>query len=160
MKKVLTVDIHATSPAGPLANFITEELFVSGVKPDDVEATGMNETTAATRVLYETTVTAVGGQVAAFLDHGLLIFFGENSPEELHDISVLHRPTVAEAGPQAGDAIVLGGHSMEILAVGEVVADNLLNLGHLDLKADGLTEPKLPGDVCVDPQTLPAPQGR
>jgi len=32
MKKVLTVDIHATSPAGPLANFITEDLFVSGVR--------------------------------------------------------------------------------------------------------------------------------
>lgn len=36
MKKVLTVDVHATSPAGPLAQFITEELFVSGVKPEDV----------------------------------------------------------------------------------------------------------------------------
>lgn len=36
MKKVLTVDVHATSPAGPLANFITEQLFVSGVSPDDV----------------------------------------------------------------------------------------------------------------------------
>lgn len=37
MKKVLTVDIHATSPAGPLAAFITEELFVSGVKPENIE---------------------------------------------------------------------------------------------------------------------------
>jgi PTS system glucitol/sorbitol-specific IIB component len=36
MKKVLTVDIHATSPAGPLASFITEQLFVSGVTPADV----------------------------------------------------------------------------------------------------------------------------
>ena len=36
MKKVLTVDIHATSPAGPLAMFITEDLFVSGVKPENV----------------------------------------------------------------------------------------------------------------------------
>jgi glucitol/sorbitol PTS system EIIB component len=36
MKNVLTVDIHATSPAGPLAQFITAELFVSGVGPDDV----------------------------------------------------------------------------------------------------------------------------
>ena len=36
MKKVPTVDIHATSPAGPLAMFITEELFVSGVKPEDI----------------------------------------------------------------------------------------------------------------------------
>jgi len=39
MKKVLTVDVHATSPAGPLAQFITEELFVSGVKPEDVQET-------------------------------------------------------------------------------------------------------------------------
>jgi sorbitol-specific phosphotransferase system component IIBC len=37
MKKVPTVDIHATSPAGPLAMFITKDLFVSGVKPDDVK---------------------------------------------------------------------------------------------------------------------------
>ncbi|MEN9922809.1 MAG: hypothetical protein RIS09_323 [Actinomycetota bacterium] len=36
MKKVPTVDIHATSPAGPLAMFITEELFVSGVKPENI----------------------------------------------------------------------------------------------------------------------------
>lgn len=36
MKKVLTVDVHATSPAGPLAQFITEQLFVSGVKAEDV----------------------------------------------------------------------------------------------------------------------------
>lgn len=39
MKKVKTVDIHATSPAGPLAQFITEELFVSGVRPEDVKET-------------------------------------------------------------------------------------------------------------------------
>ena len=37
MKKVPTVDIHATSPAGPLAAFITEVIFVSGVKPENVE---------------------------------------------------------------------------------------------------------------------------
>ncbi|MFN8193171.1 MAG: hypothetical protein U0R80_02705 [Nocardioidaceae bacterium] len=37
MKKVLTVDVHATSPAGPLAQFITEQLFVSGVKPENVQ---------------------------------------------------------------------------------------------------------------------------
>lgn len=36
MKKVPTVDVHPTSPSGPLAMFIKEEIFVSGVKPDDV----------------------------------------------------------------------------------------------------------------------------
>jgi len=38
MKKVPSVDGHATSPAGPLAMFITADLFVSGVKPEDVKA--------------------------------------------------------------------------------------------------------------------------
>lgn len=37
MKKVFTVDIHATSPAGPLMRFITEDLFCSGVRIEDIE---------------------------------------------------------------------------------------------------------------------------
>lgn len=37
MKKVFTVDIYPTSPAGPLMRFITEEYFVSGVRPEDIE---------------------------------------------------------------------------------------------------------------------------
>jgi sorbitol-specific phosphotransferase system component IIBC len=37
MKKVLTVDVHATRPSGPLFRYITPDLFVSGVKPEDVE---------------------------------------------------------------------------------------------------------------------------
>jgi PTS system glucitol/sorbitol-specific IIB component len=37
MKKVPTVDIYPTSPSGPLMRFITEEYFVSGVRPEDVE---------------------------------------------------------------------------------------------------------------------------
>lgn len=36
MKGVPTVDIHGVSPSGPLARFITEENFVSGVKPENV----------------------------------------------------------------------------------------------------------------------------
>ena len=36
MKNVLTVDIHATTPGGPLASFINEKNFVSGVGADDI----------------------------------------------------------------------------------------------------------------------------
>ena len=115
----------------------------------------MSGTAAATRTVYESTVTAVGGQVEAFLGHGLLIFFGDDAPSELHDISVRHRATIADEGPEPGDTIYLGETGLEILAVGDVVGENLLNLGHLDLKADGQTTAKLPGDVCVAKQTLP-----
>jgi glucitol/sorbitol PTS system EIIB component len=37
MKKVLTVDIHATRPSGPLMRFIKPDLFVSGVKEDNIQ---------------------------------------------------------------------------------------------------------------------------
>ena len=37
MKKVPTVDIHPTSPAGPLMQFITADLFVSGVKEENIK---------------------------------------------------------------------------------------------------------------------------
>jgi len=97
----------------------------------------------------------VGGQVEAFLGHGLLIFFAANAPAELHDISVLHQASIAEDGPRPGDTIHVGDTSLEVLAVGDVVRDNLINLGHLDLKADGRTEPKLPGDVSVRVGDLP-----
>ncbi len=36
MKGVLTVDIHGTSPSGPLMKYITEELFVSGVTEETI----------------------------------------------------------------------------------------------------------------------------
>ncbi|MEM7336371.1 MAG: PTS sorbitol transporter [Chloroflexota bacterium] len=36
MKGVLTVDIHATKPSGPLFRFIKEDLFVSGVSVNDI----------------------------------------------------------------------------------------------------------------------------
>ena len=40
MKKVPTVDIYPTSPAGPLMRFITEDVFVSGVRLEDIEVIG------------------------------------------------------------------------------------------------------------------------
>lgn len=38
MKKVPTIDIYPTKPAGPLFRFIKPDLFVSGVRLDDVQA--------------------------------------------------------------------------------------------------------------------------
>ncbi len=37
MKKIPTVDIVATGPSGPLANFITEKYLVTGVKEKNIE---------------------------------------------------------------------------------------------------------------------------
>jgi PTS system glucitol/sorbitol-specific IIA component len=107
------------------------------------------------QIVYSTTVTAVGELVSDFADQGVLVFFGEDAPIELHEFSIIHKPDIVERAPQVGDTITLQETVYNVLAVGSVASDNLLNLGHLDLKANGLTEPEMPGDVNVEAVSLP-----
>lgn len=111
-------------------------------------------TTTTGRTRYATTVTKVGSLVPDFVEKGILIFFGENAPAELHDISVLHSPDVTVGGLSVGDVLVLDDEEYPILAVGHVANDNLVNLGHIDLKFNGETTPPLGGDVCL-PKRVP-----
>ena len=104
---------------------------------------------------YATTVTKVGEQVADFVGEGLLIFFVDTAPEELHFFSVLHNPTVANGGVRPGDVVRIDDTELRVTAVGDVLNENMVNLGHIDLKANGLDEPPLAGDLCVEAKPLP-----
>ena len=110
-------------------------------------------------IVYQTTVTAVGELVSDFRDQGILVFFGEGAPAELHEFSILHKVEISERAPEVGDLIRINSEDFseefQVLAVGSVASDNLLNLGHLDLKANGLSEAELPGDVNVEARQLP-----
>jgi PTS system glucitol/sorbitol-specific IIA component len=85
----------------------------------------------------------------------MLVFFGANAPEELHDFCILHNVEHKEDSLKAGDVVTIGDVALEVLAVGEVANENLMNLGHLNLKANGQTTAELPGDVNVAVQELP-----
>jgi glucitol/sorbitol PTS system EIIA component len=104
---------------------------------------------------YSSTVTAVGELVPSFMEEGILVFFGDTAPEELHEFCVMHKVEYQSGELQAGDYISIDEQSFEILAVGSVANENLMNLGHLNLKADGNTNADLPGDVCIAPTKLP-----
>lgn len=106
-------------------------------------------------VVYSSTVTAVGALVSDFRDQGLLVWFGENAPEELHEFSILHKVDNHKRAPIVGDTIALNDDFFTVLAIGSVASENLLNLGHLDLKANGLAVAELPGDVNVEARELP-----
>ncbi|MFM2103628.1 MAG: hypothetical protein RL740_715 [Actinomycetota bacterium] len=110
-------------------------------------------------VVYKTTVTAVGELVSDFREQGILVFFGDGAPAELHEFSILHKVEISQRAPEVGDVIRINSESFseefKVLAVGSVASDNLLNLGHLDLKANGLHEAELPGDVNVEARPLP-----
>lgn len=112
--------------------------------------------TAETR--YAATVTAVGEQVPEFIGQGLLIWFAEGAPGELHFFTVLHRPTVTTGGVRPGDLVRIDDKAFRVTAVGEVANDNMVNLGHMDLKANGADEAPLPGDICLEELPLPEPR--
>jgi len=107
------------------------------------------------KIVYSSTVTAVGDLVPEFRDQGILVFFGEGAPSELHEFSILHKVETSERAAKEGDLIRINSDEYKVLAVGHVASDNLLNLGHLDLKANGETKADLPGDVNVEKKELP-----
>lgn len=97
--------------------------------------------------IYETQVTAIGELVPAFREAGYLVFFGANAPEELHDFCILHEVEAKQDQLRPGDIVQVGDVHLPVLAVGDVANENLMNLGHLNLKANGLDNAELPGDV-------------
>jgi len=111
-------------------------------------------------VRLDTTVTAIGELADTFLAEGIVVLFGDDAPEELQEVAVVHHATVNAGGVSPGDRVLVSGGDgdavIEVLAVGDVANDNLVNLGHLVLKRNGSTEAALPGDVCCDEGPLPA----
>lgn len=106
-------------------------------------------------LLYQTTVTSIGELVPSFVAEGMLVFFGENAPEELHSFCVLHQVEHQSGELLPGDVVNIDGNEFPVLAVGAVASENLMQLGHLNLKANGRAEAELPGDVCIAQVTLP-----
>jgi PTS system glucitol/sorbitol-specific IIA component len=101
------------------------------------------------RLKYETTVSAVGPMAVEFAAEGILVFFGTNAPEELHEFAILHEHTPNDEDVKPGDKLAIDESEFVITGVGDVANDNLRNLGHLVVKFNGLTETELPGEVSV-----------
>ena len=100
-------------------------------------------------------VTSVGEGVEEFRAARILVFFQDGAPEELAEFSILHLADINLATVAPGDTLWLGAASFGVLAVGDVANQNLANLGHLVVKANGLTQPEMLGDVCVEAKPLP-----
>lgn len=111
--------------------------------------------TSPSGLRYETAVTEVGPQVEDFVRAGMLVLFRDDAPEELRSFSVLHRPTTTAGGVAAGDVLEIGDRRLRVTAVGGVANKNLVELGHVVVKANGAGEAPLPGDVCVERGELP-----
>ena len=41
--------------------------------------------------IYSSEIVRIGEQANLFLDEGIVVFFGDNAPEELQDFAVIHK---------------------------------------------------------------------
>lgn len=102
-----------------------------------------------TNLKYRAKVTHIGELVTEFIDAGILVFFGEQAPQELRDFSIIHDGKELKADLEKGDVLYLDHVPYEILSIGPVANQNFANLGHLVVKFNGALEPEMPGDVTV-----------
>lgn len=106
---------------------------------------------------YTARITSIGELAGEFINEGILVFFSNTAPEELHEHAVVHDCTDPQTEEvKVGDTVSIGGHDFPVLAVGPVANDNLRSLGHLVLKFNGLSEPEMQGDVNVPEGEIPA----
>jgi len=106
-------------------------------------------------VKYVMRVVEIGPLVPEFLEAKVLVFFKVGAPPELAEFSILHEPSDFFTDIEVGDHIVVDGEDYQVTAVGDVANKNIRDLGHLIMKANGYSEPELPGDVCVEAKELP-----
>lgn len=106
-------------------------------------------------VKYDAFVTEIGPLVTEFTEAGVLVFFGEDAPEELREFAIIHDGRHLEGQVDAGDLFCLDEECFRVLAVGEVANQNLGSLGHFIIKFNGQTVPEMPGDICAETGPLP-----
>jgi PTS system glucitol/sorbitol-specific IIA component len=106
-------------------------------------------------VKYEAKVVEIGPLVSEFIEAGIIVLFEIGAPPELAEFSILHEHGPLKGEVVVGDIVLIDSESFQVTAVGDVANQNLANLGHLIMKCNGLTEPELPGDVCVEVKPLP-----
>ena len=90
--------------------------------------------------IYSSEIVRIGEQANLFLDEGIVVFFGDNAPEELQDFAVIHKLEQISGEIVVGTKISLSDSNLEVVSVGPVANENFKNLGHLVLKLDSSTE--------------------
>lgn len=104
---------------------------------------------------YSLKITTIGSRAGDYLSRNIVVLFGEEASEELKQHALVHDHGELSAPIVPGDILNVGERRIEVRAVGNVVNDNLAELGHCVLKFNGGSQPDLEGDICLDAHYLP-----
>lgn len=100
-------------------------------------------------MLYRTQLTQIGEYAADALSDKMMILFNDNAPADVADYCFIHPAAALTGEIRVGGQFVLGAVSYPITAVGDVVNQNLGELGHITIRFDGGSVAEYPGTVHV-----------
>ncbi|SHJ36795.1 PTS system, glucitol/sorbitol-specific IIA component [Geosporobacter subterraneus DSM 17957] len=104
---------------------------------------------------YQSTISGLGELALDFAADNLLIFFNENAPAELAEISILHTIEELSEDIEVGDVIILSNQEYRVTAVGEEANKTFRQMGHCTFKFTGKSEAELPGHIELQGNRMP-----
>lgn len=110
-------------------------------------------------LIYSTTVDKIGKCAEEFLEHNMFIVFKNNAPQELEDYCYIHSENNLVKNIQKGDCLYIDESEYKIMAVGDVVNQNLRDLGHITFKFSGSEDASVQGTLYLENKKI-APLGQ
>jgi PTS system glucitol/sorbitol-specific IIA component len=99
--------------------------------------------------LYQATVEKIGDFARDALADDMMILFSNMAPEEAEEYCFIHSHDELKGTIKVGGVFQIGKHNFPISAVGDVVDQNLGQLGHITIRFDARDEAEYPGCVHV-----------
>lgn len=100
---------------------------------------------------YSSVITGFGSEAKALLkEANFLIFFNNNSPSELAEISVWHEKSELFDDIKGGDTIIIGNKTFNVTAVGEEASRTFRELGHATFNFSGGDTAYMPGHIMLE----------
>jgi PTS system glucitol/sorbitol-specific IIA component len=109
-------------------------------------------------VFLRSVITKIGPEVPDLLAGGILILFADGAPEELAEVSVLHKVAgePPAAGPEPGAELRIGPISAILTGIGEQAWAKVRDMGHVVINFNNLDVPERPGELCASAVNLDA----
>lgn len=104
--------------------------------------------------IYNREIVEIGEFLQDSYEDKFIILFDEKAPEEYREYCTLHKGDELNGIIEIGDIISLGNEEYKITAVGNVVNQNLKELGHITIKFDGAIEANQPGTLHVEDKEI------